>query len=208
MQECCEKYQSYCCGREQIHFIGHLQTNKIRVIIDKVSMVESVDTLHLAAALQKECARRGMEMDILLQVNIGAEPTKSGFPAGGDLGGLPGNQRLLQPATGAGADGHSAESAGRPVFWADGGIISAAADGRLPRADARTSFLWACRGILNGRSGLDRPRSGWDGRCSVNGLRRDKDKRGVNAAKTERRNEYGTGWKTERNVYGIRRRVR
>lgn len=81
VQECCEKYQSYCCGREQIHFIGHLQTNKIRVIIDKVSMVESVDTLHLAAALQKECARRGMEMDILLQVNIGAEPTKSGFPA-------------------------------------------------------------------------------------------------------------------------------
>ena len=61
-------------------------------------------------------------------------------PGGGDLGGLPGNQRLLQSAAGAGADGHSAESAGRPVFWADGGIISAAADGRLPRADAGYPF--------------------------------------------------------------------
>ena len=79
VQECCEKYQSYACTREQIHLIGHLQTNKIRAIIDKVSMIESVDTLHLAAALNEECARHGMELDILLQVNIGNEATKSGF---------------------------------------------------------------------------------------------------------------------------------
>ena len=79
VQECCEKYQSYACTREQIHLIGHLQTNKIRAIIDKVSMIESVDTLHLAAALQEECARREMEMDVLLQINIGGEATKGGF---------------------------------------------------------------------------------------------------------------------------------
>ena len=62
-----------------VHFIGHLQTNKIRDIIEKVSMIESVDSLHLAQALSRECEKRGMEMDILLQVNIGKEETKSGF---------------------------------------------------------------------------------------------------------------------------------
>lgn len=79
VQECCEKYQSYHCTAEQIHLIGHLQTNKIRSIIDKVSMIESVDSLHLAKELDEALKKRDMEMDILLQVNIGMEPRKSGF---------------------------------------------------------------------------------------------------------------------------------
>ena len=79
VQECCEKYQSYACTREQIHFIGHLQTNKIRGIIDKVSMIESVDSIHLAEALDQECQRQNMEMEILIQVNIGRETSKTGF---------------------------------------------------------------------------------------------------------------------------------
>ena len=79
VQECCEKYQSYACTREQIHFIGHLQTNKIRGIIDKVSMIESVDSIHLAKALNQECQKKNMQMEVLLQVNIGMEISKTGF---------------------------------------------------------------------------------------------------------------------------------
>ena len=79
VQELCQKAAFYRASKEKIHFIGHLQTNKIRDIIEKVSMVESVDSLHLAQALSRECEKRGMEMDVLLQVNIGKEETKSGF---------------------------------------------------------------------------------------------------------------------------------
>ena len=56
-----------------------MQTNKIRDIIDKVGMIESVDSIRLSAALQAECEKRGKSLGILLQVNIGAEETKSGF---------------------------------------------------------------------------------------------------------------------------------
>ena len=66
VQECCEKYQSYHCTAEQIHLIGHLQTNKIRSIIDKVSMIESVDSLHLAKELDEALKKRDMEMDLSL----------------------------------------------------------------------------------------------------------------------------------------------
>lgn len=79
VQEICQKAAFYRASKDKIHFIGHLQTNKIRDIIEKVSMIESVDSLHLAQALSRECEKRGMEMDILLQVNIGKEETKSGF---------------------------------------------------------------------------------------------------------------------------------
>lgn len=78
-QECCEKYQNYSCNRDAIHFIGHLQSNKIRDIIDKVSMIESVDSIRLAETLEKECEKRGLTMPVLLEINIGREATKSGF---------------------------------------------------------------------------------------------------------------------------------
>ena len=63
----------------QVHFIGHLQKNKIKYIIDKVDMVQSVDTVELAQALSAACEKRGRELDVLVQVNIGREPQKSGF---------------------------------------------------------------------------------------------------------------------------------
>lgn len=63
----------------RIHFIGHLQKNKIKYIIDKVDMVQSVDSLELAEALSAACEKRGRELDALVQVNIGDEPQKSGF---------------------------------------------------------------------------------------------------------------------------------
>lgn len=77
-QELCEKYDSYILKQESIHFIGHLQTNKVRQVIDKVSMIQSVDSLRLAQEIEKQAAKAGRVMDILLEVNVGAEESKSG----------------------------------------------------------------------------------------------------------------------------------
>ena len=64
-----------------VHFIGHLQTNKVRQVVGKVSLIQSVDSEHLLLAIQKEAARQGIIQDILLEVNIGQEESKSGFGA-------------------------------------------------------------------------------------------------------------------------------
>ncbi len=61
------------------HFIGHLQTNKVKDIIDRVEMIESVDSVRLARKISEECVKRGKIMDILLEINIGGEESKSGF---------------------------------------------------------------------------------------------------------------------------------
>lgn len=77
-QELCEKYDDYLLKREHIHFIGHLQTNKVRQIIDKVSMIQSVDSLKLAKEIDLQAEKHHLSMDVLLEVNIGREETKSG----------------------------------------------------------------------------------------------------------------------------------
>ena len=80
-QELCAKYDSYHKDGVQIHFIGHLQTNKVRQIVDKVSMVESVDSIKFAREIDRHCAAIGKVMDVLLEVNIGREENKTGiFP--------------------------------------------------------------------------------------------------------------------------------
>lgn len=61
------------------HFIGHLQTNKVRHIIGKTSLVESVDSLRLLALINEESAKAGVTTDVLLQVHVAAEETKFGF---------------------------------------------------------------------------------------------------------------------------------
>ena len=61
------------------HFIGHLQTNKVKDIIDKVEMIESVDSIRLANEISKQAQKRGIIMDVLLEINIGGEESKSGF---------------------------------------------------------------------------------------------------------------------------------
>lgn len=61
------------------HFIGHLQTNKVKDIVPRVEMIESVDSLRLATAIGKEAVKCGKTMDILLEINIGEEESKSGF---------------------------------------------------------------------------------------------------------------------------------
>lgn len=61
------------------HMIGHLQTNKVKYIIDKVSMIHSVDSYKLATEINKRAAQHGLVMDILLQVNSAEEESKFGI---------------------------------------------------------------------------------------------------------------------------------
>ncbi len=65
------------------HFIGHLQTNKVKDIIDKVEMIESVDSLRLAGEISRQAVKRGITVNVLLEVNIGGEESKSGFAPDG-----------------------------------------------------------------------------------------------------------------------------
>ena len=60
------------------HFIGHLQTNKVKYIVDKTVLIHSVDSVHLAKQIEKEAAKKGVTAQILLQVNIAQEDTKFG----------------------------------------------------------------------------------------------------------------------------------
>ncbi len=61
------------------HFIGHLQTNKVKDIIGKVELIHSVDSLKLAKEISKQAVKNGCEVDVLLEVNIGDEDSKWGF---------------------------------------------------------------------------------------------------------------------------------
>lgn len=77
VQEYLEKRENY--AEAEVHFIGGLQTNKVKYIIDKVSMVHSVDSLHLAEEINRRAGQHGIVMDILAEINIGGEETKGGI---------------------------------------------------------------------------------------------------------------------------------
>lgn len=62
----------------RVHFIGSLQTNKVKYIADKVCMIHSLDSLKLAAEIEKQCAKLGRVMDVLIEVNSGREENKTG----------------------------------------------------------------------------------------------------------------------------------
>lgn len=64
------------------HFIGHLQTNKVKQVIDHFRLIQSLDSFKLATALQQGGERLGRLINVLLQVNIGAEESKFGFAVG------------------------------------------------------------------------------------------------------------------------------
>ena len=64
------------------HLIGHLQTNKVKQVVDKVVMIHSVDSLKLAREIDKRAAAAGLKMDILIEINSAMEETKSGIAAG------------------------------------------------------------------------------------------------------------------------------
>lgn len=77
VQEYLEKRDFYDKSAE-VHFIGHLQSNKVKYIIDSVTMIHSVDSAKLAAEIDRQAAKAGVVMNVLLEVNIGGEDTKSG----------------------------------------------------------------------------------------------------------------------------------
>ena len=77
VQEIMAKYE-YVEGTVNWHLIGHLQTNKVKYIADKVKMIHSVDSLRLAEEIEKRVSALGRTMDILIQVNAAGEEQKSG----------------------------------------------------------------------------------------------------------------------------------
>ena len=64
-----------------VHFIGHLQTNKVKQVVGKVALIQSVDSERLLRAIDKEASKQGIVQNILLEVNVGEEASKSGFAA-------------------------------------------------------------------------------------------------------------------------------
>lgn len=78
VQELLQKKPLLHLGDAQMHLIGHLQTNKVKQIVGQVSLIQSVDSLHVAEAIERVSAERGLLSDILLEVNIGGEASKSG----------------------------------------------------------------------------------------------------------------------------------
>ena len=62
-----------------VHFIGRLQTNKVRQVVGKVSLIQSVDRRKLLDAIQAEAAKQSIIQDVLLEINIGREESKGGF---------------------------------------------------------------------------------------------------------------------------------
>ena len=83
VQEYLEKRESYADA--EVHFIGGLQTNKVKYIIDKVSMIHSVDSVRLAEEINRRAAQQRRVMDILAEINIGDEETKGGISADGAM---------------------------------------------------------------------------------------------------------------------------
>lgn len=61
------------------HFIGHLQTNKVKYVVGRAALIHSVDSLHLAEAIEKESAKQNLISDILLEVNVAQEASKFGL---------------------------------------------------------------------------------------------------------------------------------
>lgn len=68
----------YIVGASQ-HFIGHLQTNKVKYLVGKVDLIHSVDSIKLATEISKQAKKLNVIQKVLLEVNIGGETTKSGF---------------------------------------------------------------------------------------------------------------------------------
>ena len=79
VQELTQKLSQNAYEGAPVHFIGHLQTNKVKQVVGKVSLIQSIDSMHLLEAVNKEAARQGICQDVLLEVNVGNEESKSGF---------------------------------------------------------------------------------------------------------------------------------
>ena len=81
VQELVQKQKENAYVGAPVHFIGVLQTNKVKQVVGKVDVIQSVDRVNLLEAIQKEAAKQGIRQDIFLEVNVGGEESKSGFEA-------------------------------------------------------------------------------------------------------------------------------
>ena len=79
VQELTAKLQEDAYRGKPVHFIGHLQTNKVKQVVGRVDLIQSVDSEHLLRAIDKEAAKQNIRQDILLEINIAGEESKSGF---------------------------------------------------------------------------------------------------------------------------------
>lgn len=79
VQEFLSKKDDLHLENTEVHLIGHLQTNKVKMIVPHVTMIESVDSVRLAKEISKECEKIGKTMDILVEVNVGMENSKFGI---------------------------------------------------------------------------------------------------------------------------------
>ncbi|MBE6912968.1 MAG: YggS family pyridoxal phosphate-dependent enzyme [Ruminococcaceae bacterium] len=78
VQELLEKYEQGAYEGSELHFIGTLQTNKVKYIVGKVQLIQSVNSVKLAKEISKCAAKLGIVQDVLVEVNIGSEESKSG----------------------------------------------------------------------------------------------------------------------------------
>ena len=79
VQEMTAKLADNAYDGAPLHFIGHLQRNKVRQVVGKAALIQSVGSEALLREIEKEAAKQGLVQDILLEVNIGGEEAKSGF---------------------------------------------------------------------------------------------------------------------------------
>lgn len=80
-QELVSKYDAYRLKKDNIHFIGHLQTNKVKQVFDKVDVIESVDSFRLAEVIDRFAEKGNIKKKIMLEVNMAKEESKHGvFP--------------------------------------------------------------------------------------------------------------------------------
>ncbi len=79
VQELTQKLAQHAYDGAPVHFIGHLQTNKVRQVVGAVTLIQSVDRAELLTCIEKEAAKRNLVQRILLEVNVAGEASKSGF---------------------------------------------------------------------------------------------------------------------------------
>ena len=79
VQEMTAKLQEHAYDGAPLHFIGHLQRNKVKQVVGKVNLIQSVGSLELLEEIEKAAGKLGLVQEILLEVNIGEEEAKSGF---------------------------------------------------------------------------------------------------------------------------------
>ena len=79
VQELLDKYEENAYEGAPLHFIGNLQTNKVKYLIGKVSLIQSVDSIKLAREIGRLAVKAGIVQDILIQINIGGEESKGGI---------------------------------------------------------------------------------------------------------------------------------